>query len=107
MSEAIEKFYEIVKEGCAIASREGIRANSIIINEKFVKVENKTKCLLGEVRPMICGLEVFLDDGFLPEEYSFAVLELDIEEKIEKKKHVDRLNKAILIRKFFKEIKVG
>lgn len=83
-----EDFMRAVKEAKALASREGIKANSIFINENFVKIGNKEKFRLGlgEIRPMICGLNVFLDDGFLPEDYSFAVVDVEeLRDSVEEK----------------------
>jgi hypothetical protein len=84
-----DAFMRSVREAQALASREGIKANSIIINENFVKIVNKGKLRLGlgEIRPMICGLNVFLDyDGFLPEDYSFAVVDIEeLRDSVEEK----------------------
>lgn len=61
------------------AVREGIKANSIIINENMVKVTGFPMMdPLGGARifpDMICGLKVYLTKDELPNEYAFAVLE--------------------------------
>jgi hypothetical protein len=73
-----ESFYELVKKAVAQAMNDGIKANSIVINEKMVKVpETWIRTPLGarELPRMICGLNVYLTTDELPENYSFAVLE--------------------------------
>ena len=73
-----ESFYELVKKATAQAMSEGIKANSIVINENMVRVpETWIRTPLGaRVLPrMICGLNVYLTTNELPENYSFAVLE--------------------------------
>lgn len=60
------------------AYAEDIKANSIIINKKFVKVPSHWANIMGsysELPPMICGLECYFTNDELPEDYSFAVLE--------------------------------
>lgn len=72
------KFYELVKKATSQALSEGIKANSIVINENIIKVpETWIKTPLGARRlpEMICGLNVYLTTNELPENYSFAVLE--------------------------------
>jgi hypothetical protein len=74
-----DKFLEFVSKVTAQAMREGIKANSIVINANMVRVPEFTFCdCLGSVRivpRMICGLNVHLTKDELPEGYSFAVLE--------------------------------
>ena len=73
------KFVDFVKETAAQAMREGIKANSIVINENMVRVPEFTFCdCMGGVRTtpkMFCGLNVYLTKDELPENYSFAVFE--------------------------------
>ena len=73
-----KSFQEMVMEAVKHALKEGIKANSIIINKDFVRVKkswinNGFSC--SELPDMICGLEVYLTENDLPENYSFAVLE--------------------------------
>jgi hypothetical protein len=72
-------FVNFVKETRAQAMREGIKANSIIINENMVRVPEFTFCdVVGGVHTtpkMFCGLNVYLTKDELPENYSFAVFE--------------------------------
>lgn len=74
-----DRFCELVKKATAQAMREGIEANSIIINENMVRVpEFGMKLPLGHfamMPKMICGLNVHLTTNELPDNYSFAVLE--------------------------------
>jgi hypothetical protein len=53
------------------AIREGIKANSILINKNMVKVHGKD----GLWPAMICGLDCYVTAAELPDGYSFAVLE--------------------------------
>lgn len=72
------KFYELVKKATAKAMNEGIKANSIVINENMVRVPETwihTPFGARELPRMICGLNVYLTTNELPENYSFAVLE--------------------------------
>ena len=78
MREAEDSFMKQVQKATAEAFREGIKANSIVINENMVKISDVwirtpmgAKCL----PKMICGLNVYLTKDELPENYSFAVLE--------------------------------
>ena len=88
-----KSFQEMVKETVQHAFKEGIKANSIIINKDFIRVKkawinNGFSC--SELPDMICGLEVYLTDGDLPENYSFAVLERD---KTERELLIERTRK--------------
>ena len=74
-----DTFLEFVQKVTAQAMSEGIKANSIVINENMVRVPEFTFCdCMGSVRTvpkMICGLNVHFTKDELPEGYSFAVLE--------------------------------
>lgn len=74
-----DKFVDFVKKVTAQAMSEGIKANSIVINENMVRVSEFTFCdSMGGVRTvpkMICGLNMHFTKDELPENYSFAVLE--------------------------------
>ena len=77
--EAHDSFYDLVVKATDQALAEGIRANSIFINENMVRVsEAGVRLPLGHsviLPKMICGLNVYLTKDELPENYSFAVLE--------------------------------
>jgi hypothetical protein len=74
-----DTFLEFVQKVTAQAMSEGIKANSIVINENMVRVPELTfSDCFGNVRTvprMICGLNVYLTTKELPEGYSFAVME--------------------------------
>lgn len=101
-----KSFKEMVMEAVKHAFKEGIKANSIIINKDFVRVKKawiNNGFSYSELPDMICGLEVYLTDGELPENYSFAVFEKDKTERellIEKtrketaKKFAEKLKQA-------------
>ena len=62
-----------IAEARKLAFQEGIRANTVLINEKYAKVN--AFMYLGDIFPaMICGLEAYKTDE-LPDGYAFAVLE--------------------------------
>ena len=73
-----KSFKEMVMEAVKHALKEGIKANSIIINKDFVRVKKSwinNGFSYSELPDMICGLECYLTDTDLPENYSFAVVE--------------------------------
>lgn len=74
-----DSFIESLRKATAQAMAEGIKANTVIINENMVRVE---ECGIRLPRghavmlpKMICWLNVYLTKDELPETYSFAVLE--------------------------------
>lgn len=74
-----ESFTELVVKATKEAFRQGIEANTIVINKNMVKVQDFVcRDGLGGLRfvpQMICGLNVYLTADELPDNYSFAVLE--------------------------------
>lgn len=73
-----DRFIELVKKATAQAMNEGIKANSIVINENMVRVpETWIWSPMGahKLPNMICGLNVYLTTNELPENYAFAILE--------------------------------
>jgi hypothetical protein len=73
-----KSFREMAMEAVKHAFKEGIKANSIIINKDFVRVKKawiNNGFSYSELPDMICGLEVYLTDDELPDNYSFAVVE--------------------------------
>lgn len=73
-----ESFMDIVKKAYTEAMREGIKANSIVINENMVKVQEFGTIIAGRglfVPAMFCGLNVYLTKDELPEGYSFALVQ--------------------------------
>lgn len=77
LEETFKGFADAVFEARNKALKEGIKANTVIIDEHFAKV-NAFDFVFGRavmsLPPMICGLEVQVSDEF-PEGYDFAVLE--------------------------------
>lgn len=71
INELIDRIYEAQ----ALAYKQHIRANAIIINENFVSVPS---ILVGNVEypPMICGLEMHYTRAELPDNTMFAVCEV-------------------------------
>lgn len=62
-----------IAEARKLAVQEGIKANTVLINEKYAKVNSFP--YLGDIFPsMICGLEAYPTDE-LPDGYAFAVLQ--------------------------------
>ncbi len=71
-------FFDMIAEAMKMATKEDIKANSIILNEKFAKVNPHLFNLfgaVGELPAMICGLECSMVSDELPDEYAFAILE--------------------------------
>lgn len=79
ISDPKESFIDLVIEAQKRATREGIEANSIIINKNMVKVPSFiTTDVLGGYRQlpaMFCGLNVYFTKDELPDNYSFAIFE--------------------------------
>lgn len=72
-----ESFIGLVKKAYAEAMREGIKINSIVINQNMVKVEEFGTVVGGHgvIMPtMFCGLNVYFTKDELPEMYSFALV---------------------------------
>lgn len=71
-------FTEMILDAQIEAFKEGIRANTVIINENMVKVEPfnfqsfRNLCFIPT---MICGMNVYFTKNDLPDDYSFAVFE--------------------------------
>lgn len=73
-----EQFLKAVKRATEVALNEGIKVNSIMINENMVKVpETWINTPIGArmLPRMICGLNVYVTTRGLPDGYSFAVME--------------------------------
>jgi hypothetical protein len=77
ISESARSLADMLAEAQAKALKEGIKANTVIIDEHFAKV-NAFDFVFGRavmsLPPMICGLEVQVSDEF-PDGYDFIVLE--------------------------------
>ena len=83
---------EMVLDAYKQAIREDIKANSIIINKKFVKVPSHWANIMGsyiEMPTMICGLECYVVEDELPDNYSFAILESKNKTQLDRIKEKD------------------
>lgn len=103
LKETFKGFADAVFEARNKALKEGIKANTVIIDEHFAKV-NAFDFVFGRdvmhLPPMICGLEVQVSDE-LPDGYSFAVLEAPETER----ERLVRKAKAEVIDEFAGELK--
>ena len=75
-----DRFIELVRKAQVAAFQDGVKANTIVINENMVKVESFPFSGIGGLGlrfapTMFCGLNVFLTKDELPDGYSFAVFE--------------------------------
>jgi hypothetical protein len=73
-----DDFVELIHKANTEAFRNGIKANSIIINENMVRVPEMWIPMpsgTSKLPAMICGLNVYWTMNELPENYSFAVYE--------------------------------
>ena len=95
----INELINRINEAQALAYRQHIKANAIIINENFVSVPST---LVGnaEYPPMICGLEAHYTKAELPDNTMFAVCEV---RETEREKAI-RLAKEEVVRKVKKYI---
>ena len=77
ISESALSLADFIIEARKVALKEEIRANTVLIDKTFAKV-NDIHFVVGSdilhIPPMICGLEVHLTDE-LPDGYDFAVVE--------------------------------
>jgi hypothetical protein len=74
---ATKRLEDFILEAWRVALKEGIRANTVLINKHFAKVNEFPFAFMGRsgsLPPMICGLEVHISNE-LPDGYDFAVLE--------------------------------
>lgn len=75
---SLNEFMKVVREAQRLAQIEKIKANAIVINTNYVKTPRLYTCehnTVSVLPPMICGLEVYLTDNELPENYSFAIMD--------------------------------
>ena len=86
-------FISAIKDAQDQAIKEGIRANTILINSRLVKTKPfmimLTPFLGAEVPPMICGLETKLADD-LPQEFAFAIMQAPQTERERQQKETVR-----------------
>ena len=107
----MSEFVEMIRKAEVEAIKDGIRANSVIVNTNMVKVpEFIAGCYKGYriVPPMVCGLNVYLSKNDLPDGYSFAVFEgADRGDRLEQFESIgmepDELRKAADIYRAIKE----
>lgn len=66
---SMKSIYDLTVEAMHEATRNGIKANSIVINDNLVKVPES----FGEYPEMICGLKTYRTSCELPEDYIFSV----------------------------------
>ena len=77
----MDNLFSLIEKAKAKAIQDGIKANTIIINENLVKVN-----AFGGIPTMICGLDVMVSKEELPDNYLFSVIEKpkDTEQKYNK-----------------------
>jgi predicted house-cleaning noncanonical NTP pyrophosphatase (MazG superfamily) len=66
----MENLFSLIEKAKAKAIQEGIKANTVVINENLVKVD-----AFGGIPTMICGLDVGVSKEELPDNYLFSVIE--------------------------------
>lgn len=77
IEESAQSLSDMIAEANAKALKEGIKANTVMIDKHFAKVNAFDFVFMRDIislPPMICGLEVQVSDEF-PDGYDFAVLE--------------------------------
>jgi predicted nucleic acid-binding protein len=78
LEESTKSLADMIAEAYMKALKEDIKANTVIIDEHFAKVNAFDFVWVRDVMhlpPMICGLEIQVSDE-LPDGYDFAVLEV-------------------------------
>lgn len=74
----IKTITELILEAQQEALREGITANTVMINENMARVDAfDFQAFNGvySIPPMICGMNLYFTKNELPDNYSFAVFE--------------------------------
>ena len=71
IEEAHKSIYELIADAIHEATRNNIKADSIVINRNLVRVPER----YGEYPTMICGLKAYNTSCDLPDDYLFAVLQ--------------------------------
>lgn len=103
LEEPAKSLADILAEAYMKALKEDIKANTVIIDEHFAKV-NAFSFVFGRdvmhLPPMICGLEIQVS-GELPDGYDFAVLEVPETER----DRLVRKTRAEVIDEFAGELK--
>lgn len=90
INESMKTMQDLILEGYKQALKEGISANTVILNKKFAKVKPFGFSYYGnfmQMPPMIAGLEA-VDSDEIPDDFSFLILEAD-------KKITDRFIRVI------------
>lgn len=113
IKETQETFYNLLCKSLKAACREGIKANSIVINENMVKVSEHFNPNVRRICPtMICGLNVCFTKDELPENYSFAIFEdTHRSDRLAEFESIgmdpDELRKAAKLYRYFRDVEEG
>ena len=113
IKETQESLYDLLHKSIKAAIKEGIKANSIVINENMVKVsEHFNPNVRGVFPTMICGLNVYFTKDELPENYSFAILEApNRSDRLAEFESIgmdpDELKKAAKLYRYFRDVEEG
>lgn len=76
LKEPRETFYESLRKAIKASVKEGIKANTIVIDEGMVKANEHFNYDVRRLfPPMICGLNVYWSKDELPDGYSFAIFD--------------------------------
>lgn len=74
MSKSTKTIVDLIHEAKIHALHEGIKANTILINQNLVKTDPFEWC--GCLLPtMICGMDIYWTKDELPDNYPFAIFE--------------------------------
>lgn len=80
LEESRETIYELLRKAINASVKEGIEANTIVINKNMVKVNEHFNYDVRRLfPPMICGLNVCWSEDELPDGYSFAIFDSPIQ----------------------------
>lgn len=112
-----ESFFETVRKAQIEAFKEGIKANTIVINENMVKVDAFQFRSIGGFGlcfspTMFCGMNVVLTNDELPDGYSFAIFEGTTKsDRLSEFESIgmspDELRKAAKLYRYFKDLEEG
>lgn len=77
----IDNILNSIKKAMREAEKQNIRANAIIISPEYHYIREHIAYQNSLMPPMLCGMKAYIDNGELPEEYAFAIVDSDPPER--------------------------
>lgn len=73
----MDNLMEELRKAQIEAEKQGIRANAIILSDKYHYIKEHIIYGNALMPPMLCGMRAVFDAEKLPEEYAFAIVDSD------------------------------